>query len=506
MMASSYAPSTKPTMKYYFFALAFTSSALLFFVVRGPEIISMSITSPIQALCVAASILAMATLFIAPPVLTSALIRRLGLVGIVLYSLKTEMDPKITKYTAVQDLTNSICIVTGANSGTGYAITQLLVERGATVIMGCRSIQKCYHASKQIENEIAARNIVPTNISSPGRMHIIQLDLGDLQSVKNFVSEFSIEYPRLDVLVNNAGIIAPTGERTKQGLEASFGVMHIGHFALTKWLIPLLVEPLEIPVSTSSEEPSSPHPFQSGARVINVASEAFLFGKFDLSLMQAGGTGDLSGEITDNCDNFGPYGIFNCCPLYSCPVTNGYARAKLANVLHIHDLQLHFDLNAVELVRIGKTAPRRVVTASLHPGSVSTNIHWSLEALSKLMRTSAEAAHVILHAIQSDDFVPGAYIDAMMQSHDLQKYRKLHLPTHLEAFPAVGKQNMPFNRAPGIDLFSIPVWNWEKNNLIGSLSKVCVGMVQNNVVASQLWNVSEKFVADWEQNSKSANE
>mmetsp|Transcript_5067 Transcript_5067/g.5191 ORF Transcript_5067/g.5191 Transcript_5067/m.5191 type:complete len:500 (+) Transcript_5067:123-1622(+) len=496
MKASSSAPSTKPTMKYYLFSLAFTSSVLLFFAVRSPEIISMSLSSPIQALCVAVSIVALITLFIAPPVIISAFIRRFGLILMVLYSLKTEMDSKIVNHTTVRDLTNAICIVTGANSGTGYAITQLLVERGATVIMGCRSIQKCNHASKQIQNAIANNN---RNISSPGRMHIIQLDLGDLYSVKNFVSEFSIEYPRLDVLVNNAGVISQVGERTKQGLEAAFGVMHIGHFALTKWLMPFLLEPLVTPVATSTEEHSSPHPFQSGARVVNLASEAYMFGKFDISLMHAEGTGDLAGEMTDNCENFGPYDMFNCCPFQSCPVTNGYARAKLANVLHINELQLHLDSNAVQLIRNGYTAPRRVVTASLHPGSVSTNIHWSLDTFSKLMRTSAEAAHVILHAIQSDDFVPGAYIDAMMQSHDLQKYRKLHLPTHLEAFPDISKDSLPFIRAPGIDSFSLPVWDWEKKNLIGSMSKDSVEMVPNDVVAAQLWHVSEKFVANWEQ-------
>lgn len=459
----------------------------------------MSISSPIQALCVAVSIVALITLFIAPPVLISAFIRRLGLIGMVLYSLKTEMDPNITKHTTVRDLKNAVCVVTGANSGTGYAITQLLVERGATVVMGCRSIQKCNQASKQIQIAIDAKHVAVATISSPGRMHVIQLDLGDLYSVKKFVSEFSIDYPRLDVLVNNAGIIAPAGERTKQGLEASFGVMHIGHFALTKWLTPFLLEPLVTPVASSKEEPSSPHPFQSGARIVNVASEAYTFGKFDISLMQAEGTGDLAGEITDNCENFGPHGVFNCCPLYSCPVTSGYPRAKLANVLHVHELQLHLDSHAVQLIRNGQTAPRRVVTASIHPGSVSTNIHWSLEALGKLMRTSAEAAHVILHAIQSDNFVPGAYIDAMMQSHDLQKYRKLHLPTHLEAFPIVMKERMLFTRTPAIDLFSVPVWGWEKNDLIGSVAKGSVTMVQNDVVASQLWKVSEKFVADWEK-------
>ena len=492
-------PSTKPTAKYYAFCAAFASIVATFFAARAPELVSMSITNPIQGMSAAVALVAILTLFLAPPTLTSALIRRLGLIGIVLYSLKTEIDPTITKLTSIRDLTDSICIVTGANSGTGYAITQLLVERGATVVMACRSVKKCMHASKRIEGDISdgRRRLINTT----GTLDVMQMDLADLNSVKAFTSNFALKYARVDVLVNNAGIITPAGGRTAQGLELSFGAMHVGHFALTKWLMPLLLNPLSAKTNSDSKMLTENHPFLNGARVVNVGSQAYSFGLFDISLMEgSSGLGDLSGEVTDNCANFGPYGMLNCCPLYSCPVTNGYARAKLANILHVHELQRRSDLEALKLVRDGNEAPRRIVTSVLHPGSVSTGIHWSLHTLGKIMRTSEQAAHIILHAIQSDSFLPGSYIDCMGQPHDLQDYRELHLPVHLEAFPSIEVAQFPFVRPPAIDHFSIELWNFKERNLLGSVSGH-VPHVLTSVVAARLWEVSVGILADWEKDS-----
>ena len=203
------------------------------------------------------------------------------------------------------------------------------------MIMACRSSSKCEKAATKIGQHYPniSHHIVP-----------MQLDLSDLESVWSFTQQFSNRFGRLDVLINNAGLYSEAGGRSKQGLEELFGAMHLGHFALTKWLIPLLQKPL----STSLRS------FLEPARVINVASCAFVIGNFHPSLMSndsaAVGFGDLHGEITDNCGK-----NMSCCPfLRLCPNTNGYARAKLANVLHARELQKVLDREVVSYRRKNK--------------------------------------------------------------------------------------------------------------------------------------------------------
>ena len=496
--------STKPTAKYYAFSVAFSSSVVVFFAARAPEIISMSITNPLHGMCVVVSLAALITLFLSPPLLTSSLIRRLGLICLVLFSLKSEMDPALTKLAKLQDLSNSVCIVTGANSGTGYAITELLVERGATVILGCRSVTKCSEASIRIANDIRLRRAKHPDLFMSGQMIVMELDLSDLSSVHTFTSELARKYSRIDVLVNNAGIIAPAGFKTAQGFEGSFGVMHVGHFALTRWLMPLLAKQLPEPElnSNSNGQSMNINPFENGARIVNIGSHAHAFGQFDISLMRSmGGTGDLSSEITDNCKDFGPFGVFNCCPLFKCPVTNGYARAKLANLLHISEIQRRSDLHAVQLARLGLEAPRRIVSSVLHPGSVKTHIHWLIEFSGQFLRSSEQAAHLILHAIQSNSYLPGTYLDSMGTAHDLLDFREDHLAVHLEAFPSVVSSRLPFIQPSGINLFSFDTWSFKSRNLISWQSVGPAPTFDSKEVAARLWEVSEGIVIDWEKSN-----
>ena len=93
-----------------------------------------------------------------------------------------------------------------------------------------------------------------------------------------------------------------------QGLETSIGVMHVGHFALTKWLLDVLLKP------DSKKEPS---------RVINIASAAYVAGAFHSSLLSSNGFGDFKGEYVDNCAWTGPFSLIPCCPALRCPNTNG---------------------------------------------------------------------------------------------------------------------------------------------------------------------------------------
>jgi hypothetical protein len=184
-------------------------------------------------------------------------------------------------------------------------------------------------------------------------------------------------------------IIFYYSDRTVQGLETSIGVMYVGHFALTKWLKELLLKPV-----ASSDEPS---------RVINIASAAYVAGAFHSSLFLENGFGDFKGEYVDNCGTTGPFDLISCCPALRCPHTNGYSRAKLANILHAQELQRRTDLQGL------KKNNRMLLAYSLHPGVVSTNIHpfLSSKLMSLILRSSYDAAFVALHAILSDNIMPG---------------------------------------------------------------------------------------------------
>ena len=198
------------------------------------------------------------------------------------------------------------------------------------MVMACRNEMKCNAAASKIKKLHPHKGI---NIVS------MQLDLSDLESVYNFTQSLQQKYDRIDILINNAGLMNSLGFVTKQGIEGLLGVMHVGHFALTELLLPLLQRPLAT-LESSVLDP---------ARIVNVASAVGLLrGNFHSSLfLSKSGEGDLRGEITDNCGVLAsafPVSI-NCCPMFACPHTNGYARAKLANILHIMELQRRIDVD-----------------------------------------------------------------------------------------------------------------------------------------------------------------
>jgi NAD(P)-dependent dehydrogenase (short-subunit alcohol dehydrogenase family) len=330
----------------------------------------------------------------------------------------------------------------------------------------------------------------------------MKLDLDDLASVKDFSKQFMKRYKRLDILVNNAGLIAEPGSLTAQGLEQSFGAMHICHFALTKYLLKLLLKP--VPGGRGVHD---------SARVVNLAADAMFAGNFHPSLMTGTGGGDLKTEITDNC---GFVNGIECCPFLACPNTNGYARAKLAGALHAYELQRRVDdLIAQQSGGAGGSKSyRRLVTASLHPGSVSTGIHGFLSSqlTAMFLRSSDQAGHVLLHAILDDSFIPSSYIDAMRVSHDLFNYRDLHLQRHYSAFPQA--RSLPFASAPDhknrITLHSV-LWSRQKliyaqqavpaqtDSPVAGSAEVEEGeYYRKDSVAARLWDVSEQIVSDWE--------
>ncbi len=200
-----------------------------------------------------------------------------------------------------------LAIVTGANSGIGYQAARYLSRAGAAVILACRSREK---------GEAASAKIVATQPSAQVEVRI--LDVADLDSVRRFAAEFLTEGKPLDLLINNAGVMAlPERRTTPQGFEMQFGTNHLGHFALTGLLLPALLR-------------------QPKSRVVTVASIAHKRGRLNFD--------DLNAER-----RYDPRGA--------------YAQSKLANVV----FGLEFDR---------RLRARSANTASViaHPGVAVTNI------------------------------------------------------------------------------------------------------------------------------------
>ncbi len=128
------------------------------------------------------------------------------------------------------DQTGRTALVTGANSGLGLRSAEALGAKGATVLLGCRNPAKAE----------AARARVAAVATGPAP-EVVALDLADLASVRAAAAEVARRTDRLDVLMNNAGIMAVPLARTPDGFESQFGTNHLGHYALTGQLLPLLL-------------------------------------------------------------------------------------------------------------------------------------------------------------------------------------------------------------------------------------------------------------------------
>ncbi|MES0490919.1 MAG: oxidoreductase [Leptospirales bacterium] len=153
----------------------------------------------------------------------------------------------------IPDQTGQMVLVTGSNSGLGFETVKALSARGAQVVMAVRDLQKGEAARESVVHE-----------HPQVKIDVMKLDLTDLDSVESFATSFLKKYSRLDLLINNAGVMVPPFTKTKSGFELQMGVNHLGHFALTGRLISLIV----------SSAPS---------RIVNVASMAHLWGKIDFN-------------------------------------------------------------------------------------------------------------------------------------------------------------------------------------------------------------------------------
>jgi NAD(P)-dependent dehydrogenase (short-subunit alcohol dehydrogenase family) len=211
------------------------------------------------------------------------------------------------------DLTGKVIIVTGGNSGLGYESVKAFAEKGAEVILTSRSIEKGETAKAEILNR-----------NPDGKIVVMELDLMEFASIKKFANSFKEKYDRLDILLNNAGIMTTPYFLTKDGLEAQNGTNHFGHFALTGQLLDLIKK-------------------TPGSRVVNVSSNAHKYGKMD-----------FEDFLFENGEGYTPM--------------KSYARSKLANLVFTYELQRAFEANDIKSISV-----------AAHPGASRTNLGRHLE-------------------------------------------------------------------------------------------------------------------------------
>jgi len=130
---------------------------------------------------------------------------------------------------SIDNLKGKIVIITGGASGIGLEAAKVLSSKGAQVIIAVRNIEKGQRALTRIKADNPLAEI-----------SLMNLDLGNLASVRAFAQEFTQKYSSLDLLINNAGVMIPPYQKTEDGFELQFGTNHLGHFALTGLLMPLL--------------------------------------------------------------------------------------------------------------------------------------------------------------------------------------------------------------------------------------------------------------------------
>jgi len=207
----------------------------------------------------------------------------------------------------IKDQSGKIFVITGATSGLGKEAARVLANKNATVVMAIRNLQK---GQKVIDDIKAA---YPN-----ADIHQKKLDLSSLSSITAFVEDFQKDYNRLDVLINNAGVMMCPYSKTEDGFEIQMGVNHLGHFALTGQLMPLLKQTKD-------------------SRIVSTSSVAHKFGNIDLK--------DLNWENR------------------KYRTSRAYGDSKIANLYFMYELAKRY--------KNDQDAP--IITAS-HPGWTETEL------------------------------------------------------------------------------------------------------------------------------------
>ncbi|KAG0275389.1 hypothetical protein BGZ96_003820 [Linnemannia gamsii] len=251
---------------------------------------------------------------------------------------KTYFTPNGYSYDKIPDLTGKIAIVTGANSGLGYATTVALAGHGARVFLACRSKERAQEAIENANAEIKAKYL---NAPTP-QLEFLELDLNDMTKSHRAAQEFLKKGLPLHILVNNSGILVSPIALSADGIETLFAVNHMGHFVFTMGLLDKIKE----------SQPS---------RIIILSSIAHeVIPK------------NMNGIDFDTLNDEGDYSL------------NRYSRSKLANVLFANALAR-------------RLANERVYVNTAHPGHVDTKLNRSVKGIlgetwSKLAQFVASAA------------------------------------------------------------------------------------------------------------------
>ena len=255
--------------------------------------------------------------------------------------------------TDIPDQHGRVAIVTGANSGLGLVTARELARAGASVVLASRNAEKARGAIDSI------RNLVPD-----ADLSIRELDLADLSSVRGFAAAYVAPGLALDLLINNAGVMAAPRRLTRDGFESQFATNHLGHFALTGLLLPALLK--------------APAP-----RVVTVSSTMHRAGTIDFD--------DLQGER-----KYSRWGA--------------YSQSKLANLMFCFELQ-----------RRAAEAGSALLSMAAHPGYAATNLQaagtdrfyerWFMAIGNRLFAQSAEmGALPTLYAATYPDLPGGTYV------------------------------------------------------------------------------------------------
>jgi NAD(P)-dependent dehydrogenase (short-subunit alcohol dehydrogenase family) len=215
------------------------------------------------------------------------------------------------KWTAerIPDQSGRTALVTGANSGLGFVTARELAHKGATVVLACRNLEKGEGARILCESQVPE-----------AQLELEELELASLASVREFAERFRADHEGLDLLINNAGVMAPPRRRTADGFELQFGTNHLGHFALTG----LLIGEME---------------GREDARVVTLSSNAHRMGRIAF----------------DNLGGDRHYFRWRA-----------YGQSKLANLLF-----------ALELDRRLRAAGSTIKSLAAHPGYAATNLQFA---------------------------------------------------------------------------------------------------------------------------------
>lgn len=252
----------------------------------------------------------------------------------------------------IDDLTGKIFLVTGANSGIGFEATKVFASKGALVIMGCRNLEKAKKAKEDIINEF------PNAL-----LDIIELDLTSFKSIKSFTDKVIEKYEKLDVLLNNAGIMTVPYGSTEDGLELQTGVNHFGHFLLTMNLVGLVNK-------------------TENSRIVNIASIAHKYG-----------------NIKKNTFHYEKGKRYS--------KTSIYAQSKLANLLFTYKLKQKLEKQN-----------SKIKVFAAHPGVAKTNlgvhiktgsIKWLQKVLTLVVQSQERGALPGIRACTDKNAISGQY-------------------------------------------------------------------------------------------------